>query len=120
IDKHDTIGRDLVGMVVNDIAVVGAKPLFFTDYIATEKVIPSRISEIVGGIAGGLAEIDTALIGGETAEHPGVMKPGEYDLAGAVTGVVEQSKILGAHKIAPGDQVIAIASSGLHSNGFSL
>ena len=120
LDKHDTIGYDLVGMVVDDIVVCGAEPLFMTDYIATGKVVPERIAEIVGGIASACAETNTALIGGETAEHPGLLDPGEYDVAGAATGVVEYDDLLGPHRVQPGDVVVALASSGLHSNGYSL
>ncbi|MDF0512201.1 phosphoribosylformylglycinamidine cyclo-ligase [Agromyces sp. H3Y2-19a] len=120
LDKHDTIGQDLVGMVVDDIVVVGAKPLFMTDYIACGKVVPERIASIVTGIARACAETGTALVGGETAEHPGLMGADDYDVAGAAVGVVEADKALGAEKVQSGDAVIAIASSGLHSNGFSL
>jgi phosphoribosylformylglycinamidine cyclo-ligase len=120
LDKHDTIGYDLVGMVIDDIVVCGAEPLFMTDYIATGKVVPERIAEIVGGIANACAETNTALIGGETAEHPGLLDPGEYDVAGAATGVVEYDDLLGPHRVQPGDVVVALASSGLHSNGYSL
>ena len=120
IDKHDTIGQDLVGMVVDDIVVVGAKPLFMTDYIACGKVVPERIATIVAGIAQACAATGTALVGGETAEHPGLMGVDDYDVAGAAVGVVEADRLLGAERVAAGDTVIAIASSGLHSNGFSL
>ena len=120
MDIHDTIGQDLVGMVVDDIVVVGAKPLFMTDYIATGKVVPERIADIVRGIATGCKLADTALIGGETAEHPGLLAPDEYDVAGAVTGVVEGGKILGPERVREGDVVIAMESSGVHSNGYSL
>jgi phosphoribosylformylglycinamidine cyclo-ligase len=120
IDKHDTIGLDLVGMVVDDIVVVGAKPLFMTDYIACGKVFPERIADIVAGIAAGCAETGTALVGGETAEHPGLLGVNDYDVAGAATGVVEADRILGADRVQRGDAVIALASSGLHSNGYSL
>ncbi|MDQ0893711.1 phosphoribosylformylglycinamidine cyclo-ligase [Agromyces ramosus] len=120
LDKHDTIGQDLVGMVVDDIVVVGAKPLFMTDYIACGKVVPDRIATIVTGIARACAETGTALVGGETAEHPGLMGVDDYDVAGAAVGVVEADRLLGAERVADGDAVIAIASSGLHSNGFSL
>ena len=120
IDKHDTIGQDLVGMVVDDIVVVGAKSLFMTDYIACGKVVPQRIADIVRGIAEACAAVDVALVGGETAEHPGLLGPDDYDVAGAATGVVEASKLLGAHKVQVGDVVIGMASSGLHSNGYSL
>ena len=120
IDKHDTIGLDLVGMVVDDIVVVGAKPLFMTDYIACGKVVPQRIADIVAGIARGCAETGTALVGGETAEHPGLLGVDDYDVAGAATGVVEADRMLGAARVVPGDVVLALASSGLHSNGYSL
>jgi phosphoribosylformylglycinamidine cyclo-ligase len=120
IDKHDTIGQDLVGMVVDDIVVVGAKPLFMTDYIACGKVFPQRIADIVRGIADGCSATGTALVGGETAEHPGLLGPGDYDVAGAATGVVEASRVLGAERVREGDVVLALASSGLHSNGYSL
>jgi len=120
IDKHDTIGLDLVGMVVDDIVVVGAKPLFMTDYIACGKVFPERIADIVSGIARGCAETGTALVGGETAEHPGLLGVNDYDVAGAATGVVEADRILGADRVRAGDVVLALASSGLHSNGYSL
>jgi len=120
IDKHDTIGLDLVGMVVDDIVVVGAKPLFMTDYIACGKVFPQRIADIVRGIAAGCSETGTALVGGETAEHPGLLGLNDYDVAGAATGVVEAGDVLGADRVRDGDVVLALASSGLHSNGFSL
>jgi phosphoribosylformylglycinamidine cyclo-ligase len=120
MDKHDTIGFDLVGMVVDDIVVCGAEPLFMTDYIATGKVVPERIAAIVSGIAAGCQKAGVALIGGETAEHPGLLEPGEYDCAGAATGVVEYADILGPHRVVAGDVVLALASSGLHSNGYSL
>ncbi|MEZ3161401.1 phosphoribosylformylglycinamidine cyclo-ligase [Microbacterium sp. BWT-B31] len=120
IDKHDTIGLDLVGMVVDDIVVVGAKPLFMTDYIACGRVFPERIADIVRGIAAGCAETGTALVGGETAEHPGLLGPNDYDVAGAATGVVDAGRVLGAERVQAGDVVLALASSGLHSNGYSL
>ena len=120
MDKHDTIGFDLVGMVVDDIVVCGAEPLFMTDYIATGKVLPERIATIVSGIAAGCEQAGVALIGGETAEHPGLMGADEYDCAGAATGVVEYADILGPHRVVAGDAVVALASSGLHSNGYSL
>ena len=120
MDKHDTIGFDLVGMVVDDIVVCGAEPLFMTDYIATGKVVPERIAAIVSGIAAGCLSAGVALIGGETAEHPGLLEPDEYDCAGAATGVVEHADILGPHRVQAGDVVVALASSGLHSNGYSL
>jgi len=120
MDKHDTIGLDLVGMVVDDIVVCGAEPLFMTDYIATGKVVPERIAAIVSGIAAGCLKAGCALIGGETAEHPGLLEPDEYDCAGAATGVVEYADILGPERVVAGDVVVALASSGLHSNGYSL
>lgn len=120
IDKHDTIGQDLVGMVVDDIVVVGAKPLFMTDYIACGRVVPNRIADIVAGIARGCAATGTALVGGETAEHPGLLGADDYDVAGAAVGAVETGDVLGAPRVVDGDVVVAIASSGLHSNGFSL
>ncbi|MGV8886155.1 MAG: phosphoribosylformylglycinamidine cyclo-ligase [Microbacteriaceae bacterium] len=120
IDKHDTIGQDLVGMVVDDIIVVGARPLFMTDYIACGKVVPERIADIVKGIALACAETGTALIGGETAEHPGLLGPDDYDVAGAATGIVEAELALGPEKVRDGDVVIALESSGPHSNGYSL
>ena len=120
LDIHDTIGFDLVGMVVDDIVVCGAEPLFMTDYIACGKVVPERIAAIVGGIARACEQARVALVGGETAEHPGLLGPDEYDIAGATTGVVEKSRILGPDRVRPGDAVIALASSGLHSNGYSL
>lgn len=120
MDKHDTIGFDLVGMVVDDIVVVGATPLFMTDYIATGKVVPERIADIVRGIAQACEVAGTALVGGETAEHPGLLAPDEYDVAGAATGIVEADKVLGPERVRAGDVLIAMASSGLHSNGYSL
>lgn len=120
MDVHDTIGFDLVGMVVDDIVVVGAEPLFMTDYIATGSVVPERVADIVRGIAQACAATGTALVGGETAEHPGLLGPDEYDVAGAVTGVVEADALLGPHRVRPGDVLVAMASSGLHSNGYSL
>lgn len=120
LDKHDTIGQDLVGMVVDDIIVSGARSLFMTDYIACGRVRPEQIAIIVNGIAQACAAVDTALIGGETAEHPGLMKDDDYDLAGAAVGVVEADRILGPERVQVGDLVIAVESSGLHSNGFSL
>jgi phosphoribosylformylglycinamidine cyclo-ligase len=120
IDKHDTIGQDLVGMVVDDIVVVGAKPLFMTDYIACGKVVPQRIADIVAGIARACSATGTALVGGETAEHPGLLGEHEYDVAGAATGVVEADRVLGPERVREGDVVIGMASSGLHSNGYSL
>lgn len=120
MDKHDTIGFDLVGMLVDDLVVCGAEPLFMTDYIACGKVVPERIADIVKGIAQACAESGTALLGGETAEHPGLLGVDEYDIAGSTTGVVEADELIGAELVRPGDVVIAMRSSGLHSNGFSL
>lgn len=120
IDKHDTIGQDLVGMVVDDIVVVGAKPLFMTDYIACGKVVPERIADIVRGIADACTATGTALVGGETAEHPGLLGPRDYDVAGAATGIVEADAVLGADHVRDGDVILALASSGLHANGYSL
>ncbi|MEU6427049.1 phosphoribosylformylglycinamidine cyclo-ligase [Microbispora sp. NPDC046973] len=120
LGKHDTIGIDLVGMVVDDLVVCGAEPLFMTDYIACGKVVPERIADIVGGVAEGCRLAGCALVGGETAEHPGAMGPDEYDLAGAGTGVVEADEMLGPDRVVPGDVVLGLASSGVHSNGYSL
>ena len=120
LDVHNTIGFDLVGMVVDDIVVAGATPLFMTDYIACGSVVPERIAAIVEGIATAAKECDVSLIGGETAEHPGLLGPDEYDVAGAATGVVEADRVLSPDSVKPGDVVLAMASSGLHSNGFSL
>ena len=120
MDKHDTIGIDAVAMCVNDIICCGAKPLFFLDYIACGKNIPEKIAEIVGGVAEGCVQSGAALIGGETAEHPGMMPVEEYDLAGFAVGIVDKKKILDNTRMAEGDVVIALASSGVHSNGFSL
>ena len=120
LDVHDTIGYDLVGMVVDDIVVCGAKPLFMTDYIATGKVVPERIADIVRGIAGACKAAGTALVGGETAEHPGLLAEHEYDVAGAATGLVEAEELLGPDRVREGDVLIGMASSGIHSNGYSL
>lgn len=117
---HDTIGQDLVGMVVDDIVVVGARPLLMTDYIACGRVVPERVADIVRGVANACAAVGAPLLGGETAEHPGLMAPDEYDVAGAATGVVEADRVLGAERVRAGDVLIAMASSGLHSNGYSL
>ncbi|MFI9557862.1 phosphoribosylformylglycinamidine cyclo-ligase [Nonomuraea endophytica] len=118
--KHDTIGIDLVGMVLDDLVVCGAEPLFMTDYIACGKVVPERIADIVGGVAEGCRLAGAALVGGETAEHPGAMGADEYDLAGAGTGVVEAADMLGPDRVRAGDVVLGLASSGVHSNGYSL
>jgi phosphoribosylformylglycinamidine cyclo-ligase len=117
---YDTIGEDLVAMVVDDLVVCGAEPLFMTDYIAVGKVIPKRIADIVKGIARGCVKANTALIGGETAEHPGLLKEDEFDIAGAATGVVDADKQLGSHLVKAGDLIIAMPASGFHANGYSL
>jgi phosphoribosylformylglycinamidine cyclo-ligase len=117
---YDTIGIDLVGMVVDDLVVCGAEPLFLTDYVVCGRVRPERVAAIVGGVAQGCVLAGCALIGGETAEHPGHLSPEDFDLAGAGVGVVEADRLLGAERVRPGDAVIAMASSGLHSNGYSL
>jgi phosphoribosylformylglycinamidine cyclo-ligase len=120
VDRHDTIGIDLVAMVVDDLVVVGAEPLFLTDYVATGKVVPDKIAAIVGGIAEGCVQAGCALIGGETAEHPGVMAPDDYDVSGTGVGVVNADAVLGPERVRPGDVLVALGSSGLHSNGYSL
>ena len=120
LDKHDTIGIDAVAMCVNDIICVGAKPLFFLDYIACGKNIPEKIAEIVSGVAEGCVQSGAALIGGETAEHPGMMPIDDYDLAGFAVGIVDKKKIIDNTTMEEGDVVIALPSSGVHSNGFSL
>ena len=120
MDVHDTIGIDLVAMVIDDLVVCGAEPLFMTDYIAVGAVVPERIAAIVSGIAEGCRQAGCALVGGETAEHPGLMEPDEYDVAGAGTGIVDADALLGPARVLPGDVVIAMGSSGLHSNGYSL
>jgi phosphoribosylformylglycinamidine cyclo-ligase len=118
--KHDTIGHDLVGMVVDDLVVCGAEPLFMTDYIACGRVVPERIAAVVKGIAEGCVLAGCALVGGETAEHPGLLGPDDYDVAGAGTGVVEAERLLGPERVSAGDVLVAMPSSGLHSNGYSL
>ena len=120
LGKYDTIGEDLVAMVVDDLVVCGAEPLFMTDYIAVGKVFPERVAEIVSGIARGCEKAGTALVGGETAEHPGLLEEDEFDIAGAATGVVDEPNLLGAERIKEGDVLIAMPSSGFHSNGYSL
>ena len=120
LDKHDTIGIDAVAMCVNDIICCGARPLFFLDYIACGKNYPEKIAAIVAGVAEGCVRSGSALIGGETAEHPGMMPEDDYDLAGFSVGIVDKKKIIDNSKMAEGDVVIALASSGVHSNGFSL
>lgn len=120
MDKHDTIGIDCVAMCVNDVVCCGAKPLFFLDYIACGKNVPEKIASIVKGVADGCVESGCALIGGETAEHPGVMPEEEYDLAGFTVGIVDKDQIIDGSRMEPGDVLVGIASSGVHSNGFSL
>jgi phosphoribosylformylglycinamidine cyclo-ligase len=120
LDIHDTIGFDLVGMVVDDLVVCGARPLFMTDYIACGRVVPERIASIVDGLSSACVEAGLALLGGETAEHPQLLEPAEYDIAGSATGVVERDRILGPERVQAGDAVLALRSDGLHSNGFSL
>ena len=120
MDKHDTIGIDAVAMCVNDIACAGGEPLFFLDYIACGKNIPEKIAEIVKGVSAGCVQSEAALIGGETAEHPGLMPEDEYDLAGFAVGVVDEKDLITGENLKPGDVLIGMASSGVHSNGFSL
>ena len=120
LGRYDTIGLDLVGMVVDDLVVCGAEPLFMTDYLVCGRVQPERIATIVSGIADGCAQAGCALVGGETAEHPGHFAPDDFDIAGAATGVVDADRLLSPELVRAGDVVIAMASSGLHSNGFSL
>ncbi len=120
LDKHDTIGFDLVAMLVDDLVVCGAEPLFMTDYIACGAVVPERVAALVKGIAEACVVAGCALLGGETAEHPGLLRPDEYDVAGSTTGVVEAADVLGPERVRAGDVLVAMASSGLHSNGFSL
>ena len=120
MNKHDTVGIDCVAMCVNDIICCGAKPLFFLDYIACGRNVPEKIADIVKGVCEGCVQADCALIGGETAEHPGLMPEEEYDLAGYCTGIVDEEKVIDNSTMKPGDVIIALASSGVHSNGFSL
>ncbi len=120
LDKHDTIGIDCVAMCVNDVVCAGAKPLIFLDYIACGKNVPERVAEVVAGVAEGCVQAGCALVGGETAEHPGVMPPDDYDLAGFTVGAVDKSKILDNSSMRAGDAILALPSSGVHSNGFSL
>lgn len=120
MDKHDTVGIDCVAMCVNDIACAGGEPLFFLDYIACGKNIPEKIAEIVKGVSAGCVQSEAALIGGETAEHPGLMPEDEYDLAGFAVGVVDEKDLITGENLKPGDVLIGMASSGVHSNGFSL
>lgn len=120
MDKHDTVGIDLVAMVVDDLAVTGAEPLFLQDYIAVGKVVPTRIADIVAGIAEGCVQAGCALLGGETAEHRGLMGDDDYDVSATGVGVVEAAQLLGPDRVRPGDMVLAMGSTGLHSNGYSL
>ena len=120
MDKHDTIGIDLVAMCVDDLVVCGAEPLFLQDYIAIGKVVPEHVAQIVAGIAEGCVQAGCALLGGETAEHPGLMAEGEYDVSATAVGVVEAADLLGPDRVRSGDIIIGMASSGLHSNGYSL
>ena len=120
MDRHDTVGIDCVAMCVNDIVCCGAKPLFFLDYIAIGKNDPEKVASLVSGVAEGCVQAGCALIGGETAEHPGTMQPDDYDLAGFSVGLVDKEKVIDRSRVTAGDAVIALASSGLHSNGYSL
>ena len=120
MDKHDTVGIDAVAMCVNDVLAQGAEPLFFLDYVAVGRNIPAQVEAIVAGVAEGCRQAGCALVGGETAEMPGMYQDGEYDIAGFTTGVVEKSKLIDGSKVATGDVLVGIASTGVHSNGFSL
>jgi len=120
MDKHDTVGLDLVAMVVDDLVVCGAEPLFLQDYIAVGRTVPERVAEIVSGIADGCVMAGCALLGGETAEHPGVIPPDHYDVSATGVGIVEADDVLGPERVKPGDVIIAMSSTGLHSNGYSL
>jgi phosphoribosylformylglycinamidine cyclo-ligase len=120
MDMHDTVGIDLVAMVVDDLVACGAEPLFLLDYIACGEVVPEKVAAIAAGIADGCRTAGCSLLGGETAEHPGVLRPHEYDLSATGVGVVEEDAVLGAHRVEVGDTIIAMGSSGLHSNGYSL
>ncbi|WP_193046365.1 phosphoribosylformylglycinamidine cyclo-ligase [Mycolicibacterium baixiangningiae] len=120
MDKHDTVGLDLVAMVVDDLVVCGAEPLFLQDYIAVGRTVPERVSQLVSGIAEGCVLAGCALLGGETAEHPGLMAPDHYDISATGVGIVEADDVLGPDRVRPGDVIIAMGSSGLHSNGYSL
>ena len=120
MDKHDTVGIDCVAMCVNDIVCCGAKPIAFLDYIAIGKNIPEKVATLVSGVAEGCVQAGCALIGGETAEHPGTMAPEDYDLAGFAVGIVDKKKIIDQNKMQPGDVILALPSSGIHSNGYSL
>ena len=120
LDRHDTVGEDLVAMCVDDVVPIGAEPLFFLDYVAIGKLRAEHVAQIVKGIANGCKKSGCALVGGEMAEHPGVMNPDDYDLAGFVVGVVERPKMIGPEKVKAGDVILGLASSGIHSNGYSL
>ncbi|MEO1445537.1 MAG: phosphoribosylformylglycinamidine cyclo-ligase [Cyanobacteria bacterium J06635_11] len=120
LDRHDTVGIDLVAMCVNDVLTIGAEPLFFLDYLATGKLAPEQLAQVVAGVASGCTTSGCSLLGGETAEMPGFYSPGEYDLAGFCVGIVEKDEMLDGSKVAVGDRIIGLASSGVHSNGFSL
>jgi phosphoribosylformylglycinamidine cyclo-ligase len=120
LDRHDTVGVDLVAMCANDVLASGAEPLFFLDYVAVGRLDPERMATIVGGIADGCRQAGCALVGGEMAEHPGTMDPDDYDLSGFCVGVVDRPKMITGEAIAPGDVVLGLASTGVHSNGFSL
>jgi len=120
LGRHDTVGEDLVNHCVNDILVHGARPLYFLDYFATDKLEPTVLREVGSGLSRGLKEVGCALIGGETAEMPGFYSPGEYDLAGFIVGIVSKEKIINGQSIKPGDRILGLGSSGLHTNGFSL
>src|ERR1700751_5178409 len=120
LDKHDPVGLDLVAMVVDDLVVCGAEPMFLLDYIALGRIVPERVNAMVGGIAGGCIRAGCALLGGETAEHPGLIEPDHYDISATGVGVVEADDVLGPDRVKPGDVIIAMGSSGLHSNGYSL
>jgi len=120
LGRYDTVGFDLVGMVVDDLVVCGAEPLFMTDYLACGRVVPERVAAIVAGIAAACRVAGCALLGGETAEHPGMLAPDDFDLAGAATGVVDAADLLGAERVRAGDVLVALASSGIHANGLSL